>query len=109
MATFAIKACSTVNVKISGTTVESFTMPYGATFSKIVGATAASITVNNNLSVTVNVYNDGLFIGDIKKNKSDTFSTGLVAGNVITVRRADTNALVRTVTLVAGNQSTSVP
>ena len=106
--TFAVKACSQINVKIGGTTVETFTMPYGATFSKFVGATAASIVITNNLSVTVNVYSDGVFIGDIKKNRVETFATGLVAGNVITARRADTNALVLTQTLVAGSQSATI-
>ncbi|MBM3819149.1 MAG: hypothetical protein FJW14_09075 [Acidimicrobiia bacterium] len=103
-----IKACATVNVKIGGSVVESFTMPYG-NFSKIAGATAAAITIDNNLNVTVNVYRNGLFIGDIKKNKVKTFSDDLVAGDLITATRADNGVLVKTVTLVAGSQTAAVP
>jgi hypothetical protein len=107
--TVPVKACHKVDIKVGSTVVESFTMPFGATFPKIVGASAAAAIVNNNLSVTVNVYRDGLFIGDIKKNKSTTFKTGLVAGNVITVRRADNNVLVKTVTLVVDTNTINVP
>ncbi len=107
--TFAPKGCSTINVKIGGAIVETFTMPH-ANFSKLVGATAAALTVNNNMRVTVQVYSDGLFIGDIKNGKSTTFSDGLVAGNVITVKRADTGAQVAgPLTLNAGQQTLNVP
>lgn len=107
--TAAIKACAQMSVKIGATTVETFVMPFGATFPKIVGATAAAVTIDNNLNVKVNVYKDGLFIGDVGGNKTKTFASGLVAGNVIDVKRSDTGVLVKTATLVAGSQTVPVP
>ena len=107
VATFTPKGCSTINIKIGGDIVETFTMPH-SNFSKIAGATAAAITVTNNLTVNqakAQVFRDGLFIGDVKKGKTKTFGDDLGAGNVITVTRSDTGALVGGLTLVAGTQT----
>jgi hypothetical protein len=106
--TVAVRACSVITVEDGPTTLETFTTPY-ANYARIGGATAAAVTVTNNLTVGVQVFNNGLYVGNVKKKKSKTFSTGLDAGDVITINRIDTGALLRTLTLVAGSQSTSVP
>jgi type II secretory pathway pseudopilin PulG len=105
--TFSPKACSVMTVTKSGSTVDTFTMPY-ADFAKIEGATAASVTLNNNFSVTVQVFDNGTFIGDVKKNKSGTFNN-LSAGDTVTVVRVDTGATVSTVILTAGVNTITVP
>jgi hypothetical protein len=94
---------------ILGQVVDTFIMP-NSNYSRIVGATAAAITVVNNLNVKVQVFKDAVFVGEVAKKKTKTFGgAGFVAGNVITVKRVDTGVVVKTVTLVAGTQSTSVP
>lgn len=101
----AVKGCATVNVKISGTVVESFTMPHAA-FTKTVGGTAAAVTVDNKRNSDINVYSNGLLIGNIKKKKTKTFSDGLVAGDAIEARTEGTpGTLLATLTLVAGVQT----
>jgi hypothetical protein len=106
--TVAVRACSVIEVRDPPTTLETFTMPY-SNYTSIGGATAAAVTVTNNLTVGVQVFNNGLYVGDVKKKKVRTFNTGLDAGDTITINRIDTGALLRTLTLVAGSQSTSVP
>ena len=88
--------------------IATFTMPF-SDFSKVVDGAAATITVNNSLAVTIQVFADGLFVGDITTGKSKAFSSDLVAGNVITVKRVDTGALVGSVTLTSGSQTLNVP
>jgi hypothetical protein len=104
----APKACSTINVVVNGDVVESFTMPFG-NFSKIVGATAAAVEVENENNFDINVYRNGLFLGNIRRNRDKTFSEGLVAGDVIEARtEGNPGTFLESMTLVAGFQTFEV-
>jgi hypothetical protein len=100
----APKACSTINVVADGNVVETFTMPFG-NYSRLVGATAAAVEVENDNNFDINVYRNGLFLGNIKKNKDKTFDN-LSAGDVIEARTEGTpGTFLESLTLVAGFQT----
>jgi hypothetical protein len=102
----APKACSTINVVVNSEVVETFTMPFGNA-TKIVGATAAAVEVENDNNFDINVFRNGLFLGNIRKNRDKTFSEGLVAGDFLEAK-TEGGTFLESLTLVAGFQEWEV-
>ena len=106
---FSVRACSQVFIK-SGTTTairDQVVMPW-SNVSKIVGATAASVAVTNNTAGTIRMFNSGIFFGEIKKGKSQTFTVGLIAGDTVEARTT-AGAVLESMVLVAGANTMVVP
>jgi hypothetical protein len=107
--TFSVRACSQVFIK-SGTTTairDQVVMPWSSV-SKIVGATAASVTVTNNTANDIRMFNSGIFFGQIKKGKSQAFTVGLIAGDTVEARTT-AGAVLESLLLVAGANTMVVP
>jgi prepilin-type N-terminal cleavage/methylation domain-containing protein len=104
--TFNVNGCAQVFAKKSGATTirDGWVMPFAA-FTKMVGATAATLTVTNTRGFGVGVYDNAILIGTVPKGKVQTFSSGLSAGDLMTFTNSGTGATLTTLTLVAGSNS----
>lgn len=107
--TFNVNGCAQIFAKKSGATTirDQWVMPFGA-FTKLVGASAATLTVTDSRKNAVNVYDNDILIGTVNGGKTTTFTIGLVAGDVIKIYDKKTLVLVSTLTLVAGSNSVTV-
>lgn len=100
--TFSVRACAQVFIK-SGTTTairDQVVMPWSAV-TKNVGGSAATLAVTNNRADTIRLYNSDIFFGEVRKGKSQTFTVGLLAGDVVQ-SRTTTGTVLTTLTLNTG-------
>jgi prepilin-type N-terminal cleavage/methylation domain-containing protein len=103
--TFSVRACSQVFIK-SGTTTairDQVVMPWSAV-TKIVGGASSTLAVTNNRNETIRLFNSDIFFGEVRKGKSQTFTVGLLAGDVVQSRTTGGTVLT-TMTLVSGANS----
>ena len=107
---FFVKACSQVFVKRAGATSirDQLVMLWGA-FARSVGATAATLTATNNTSDRIKLFSNDVFLGEVKKGKTESFKFGLLAGDVIKAYDDTVTTLLKTVTLVTGANTLVVP
>jgi hypothetical protein len=108
--TFTPHGCAAIKVYKAGQTtnpINSYTMPLG-NFTDNEYTSASTLTVTNHQAVPVNVYDNGVLIGSVGNGKTVTFNKNLFAGDVITIKNQKTGALLQTLTLSAGANSTTV-
>ena len=109
--TFNVNGCAQVFAKKSGATSirDQWIMPFGA-FSKLVGASAATLTVvNNHTNDDMNVYDNSILIGTVNHKSTKAFTVGLVAGDLISLYdKKLQHALTTTLTLVAGANTLTI-
>jgi prepilin-type N-terminal cleavage/methylation domain-containing protein len=108
-ATFAVRACAQAFIKAATSTAirDQVVMPW-SNVTKIVGATSSSIAVTNNTANSIRMFNSGIFFGEIKKGKSQTFTVGLTAGDTAEARTT-AGAVLKTLVLAAGANTMIVP
>ena len=99
---YSVRACSQVFIKAStGTAIrDQVVMPWSAV-SKTVGGSAATLAVTNNRGETIRLFNSDIFFGEVRKGKSQTFTVGLLGGDVIQ-SRTSAGTVLTTITLIAG-------
>jgi prepilin-type N-terminal cleavage/methylation domain-containing protein len=94
--TYTVHGCAQVYVRNRSTdaVVDFFVMPH-ADFTRVIGSGLGTLTVTNvTVKDKVDVFVDGLYLGQVKKGKTRTFS-GLTAGDRITFLNHKTGAAVR--------------
>jgi general secretion pathway protein G len=95
--TYTVHGCAQVYARnrSTGAVVDSFVMPY-ANYLRVIGSGgAAPLTVTNaSVKDKVDVYDNGLYIGQVKKGKTTTFPA-LAPGHQITFLNHKTGAPVR--------------
>lgn len=103
--TYSIHGCAQVFIRDKNTNVvvDSFVMPFAALSHNVTSSTASVTIVNNTIKDKLDVFVNDLFIGQVKRGKTKTFSTGLDAGDTLKIFNHKTGALVfGPVTLAAG-------
>lgn len=108
--TYTVHACAQVFIRNKSTSavVDSFVMPF-SNFTRFVAGSTATLTVTNNtVKDKLDVYNNGLFIGQVKKGKAKTFTDGLDTGDTVTVFNHKTGALLQTKILTAGANAITI-
>lgn len=93
---FTVHGCAQVFVRDKNTNavVDSFVMPFSAFTRNVTSSTVSVTIVNNTVKDKLDVFVNDLFIGQVKKGKTKTFSTGLDAGDTLKILNHKTGALV---------------
>ncbi|MBM3819150.1 MAG: prepilin-type N-terminal cleavage/methylation domain-containing protein [Acidimicrobiia bacterium] len=112
--TYNLRACAQIFFKKQGATTirDQMIMPWGNA-AKLVGANAATLTVTNNYNLpnqsdTIKIYNNDIFIGDVRDGRTRSFTVGLTAGDVIKVLNVNNAQVGPLLTLVSGANALTV-